>query len=147
MTYRTFSIFNRQQAWKHFWPEGNGKAKPGFVLHHKDPNWATNDPQRYAEWRIEDLQMLSLSEHRKLHNSLREWSKEMREKCSIASAKSSKFKGHNHSEKTRRQMSNSLKGVNTWIKGRHHWNNGITEKLSIECPGDGWNLGRLKQTI
>lgn len=30
-------------------------------------------------------------------------------------------------------------------KGKKWWNNGITQKLSIECPGQDWKLGTLKK--
>ena len=57
-----------EAAWKFFWPEGNGKAKPGYVLHHIDPSWRHEDPERYAQWRPEDLVMMTNSDHTKLHH-------------------------------------------------------------------------------
>ena len=57
-------------AWKHFWPEGNGAAKPGYALHHIDPSWKHNDPKRYKEWRVNDLKMVTVSEHAKIHGKL-----------------------------------------------------------------------------
>ena len=61
-------VKNRIDAWKHFYPEGNGNAKPGFVLHHKDPTLKHNDFKRYRQWRVEDLEMLTLEEHAKIHH-------------------------------------------------------------------------------
>lgn len=55
---------NRLSAWKYFYPEGNGMAKKGYVLHHKDPHF---DVERYIQWNIEDLQMLTLKEHNLVH--------------------------------------------------------------------------------
>ena len=57
------------RAWKTFYPEGNGKAKRGYVLHHKDWSLRHNDLKRYLEWRIDDLEMMTKSEHMKLHQS------------------------------------------------------------------------------
>lgn len=57
-------------AWKHFWPEGNGQAKPGYALHHIDPSWKHDDPKRYGEWRVEDLKMVTVSEHSQIHGKL-----------------------------------------------------------------------------
>lgn len=75
--------FSRHElAWMTFYPEGNGKAKPGYVLHHKDPSLKHNDPARYAEWRIEDLEMLTIEEHISLHHRGFPLQAEAREKIS-----------------------------------------------------------------
>ena len=44
--------------------------QPGWVLHHKDVDLKKNDPERYNEWRIEDLVPMTKSEHIKYHLSL-----------------------------------------------------------------------------
>ena len=45
-------------------------------------------------------------------------------------------KGKNHSEETRRKMSEAR-------KGKKWWNDGCGNcKMMIECPGDGWRLGK-----
>jgi len=45
-------------------------------------------------------------------------------------------KGKNHSEETRRKMSEAR-------KGKKWWNDGCGNcKMMLECPGDGWRLGR-----
>jgi hypothetical protein len=62
-------------------------------------------------------------------------------------------KGKTHSEQSKRKVSEANKGktqseqnkrkrsVN--IKGRKWWNDGCGNcKMMIECPGDGWKLGR-----
>ena len=53
------------------------------------------------------------------------------------------WKGKHHSEETRQKLSQSLKGKNNWTKDLHWWNNGISNKRSRECPGEGWTRGRL----
>ena len=66
---RSSSRKNNREAWKHFYPEGNGKAKPGCLLHHKDPSWKTNDIERYLQWNIDDLMMLTVKEHNLIHKT------------------------------------------------------------------------------
>ena len=74
-------------------------------------------------------------------------SKEIRRKISEA------HKGKTHSEKSRRNMSESQKGktfseetkrkLSEANKGRKWWNDGCgNRKRMVECPGDGWRLGR-----
>jgi hypothetical protein len=68
--------------------------------------------------------------------------------------------GKTHSEETRRKMSEVRKGENHYFYGRTHseetkrkmsevrkgrrwWNDGLgNRKLVLECPGDGWKLGK-----
>ena len=54
------------------------------------------------------------------------------------------LKGKHHSEETRKKISEARKGKNL---GVHWWNNGISNKRSRECPGEGWNHGRLMLSI
>ena len=90
-------------------------------------------------------------------------SKEIRRKISEA------HRGKTHSEESRRNMSESQKGKtfseetkrklseakkckthseehkrknSEARKGKKCWNDGVVNKFSIECPGDGWRLGR-----
>lgn len=53
-----------------FWPEGGGKAKPGFILHHK--NWLLKwfDPGRYDSWLEDDLVMMDNARHSAFHSRL-----------------------------------------------------------------------------
>ena len=60
----------RRRAWMHFWPEGNGRAKPGYHLHHIDPSWKSDDPERYNAWNIEDLVVMKAEDHIGLHSTL-----------------------------------------------------------------------------
>lgn len=65
---RGFSIKNHKKACLYFWPEFNGVAKPGYVLHHKDSSLKYKDPKRYHEWRPDDLIPMTRSEHMKIHH-------------------------------------------------------------------------------
>ncbi len=62
----------KSKAWMHFYPEGKGYAKPGYVLHHKDTTLRAEDPKRYAQWNPEDLVMLTRAEHTQLHQQRKE---------------------------------------------------------------------------
>ncbi len=49
-------------------------------------------------------------------------------------------KGKTHSEETKRKQSEAKKGQST---GKKWWNDGCGNcKRMLECPGDGWRLGR-----
>lgn len=70
MTQKELEAFSRKNNYKaalYFWPELNGKNEPGYVLHHKDPTLKYRDPVRYAEWRPEDLEPLTVEEHHRIH--------------------------------------------------------------------------------
>jgi hypothetical protein len=45
------------------------KVPKGYVLHHIDPSWKKEDPERYIKWNLEDLELMTKSQHLKLHNS------------------------------------------------------------------------------
>jgi hypothetical protein len=63
-------------------------------------------------------------------------------------------KGRTHSEETKRKMSEAGKcrthsketkqKLSELKKGNKWWNNRKETKLCINCPGDGWVLGRIK---
>ena len=74
-------------------------------------------------------------------------SEESRRKMSEA------HKGKTHSEETKRKISETLKGktlseetkrkLSEVRKGKKWWNDGCgNRKRMLECPGDGWKLGR-----
>ena len=97
------NVRNRKLAWKHFYPEGNGKAKPGYCLHHKDETLRHENPDRYNEWNPEDLVMMIGSDHMRLHH--------IGNTCAM---------GRVVSEETRRKLSESHKGRPSSFKGCHH---------------------------
>ena len=50
-----------------------------------------------------------------------------------------------HSEKSKVKMSEQSKGRNNPLYGKKWWNDGCGNvKISAECPGEGWVLGRGK---
>lgn len=63
------SIWRRQHrlAWLHFYPEGKGRSKRGYVLHHVNMELRYNDVDRYIQWNVDDLAMLTLKEHNLVH--------------------------------------------------------------------------------
>ena len=101
-----------REAWKFFWPEGNGKAKPGYVLHHRDHTLKMTDPVRYHEWWPLDLEMMLSAEHTRLHKQGTKASNEAKKKMSVL-----------HS-------------------GKKWWSNGIEQRRCDKCPGEGWKAGR-----
>lgn len=61
------SMVNRNKAWKKI--SGSKDGIRGYVLHHKDMNLRHNNINRYIEWRLEDLQIMSKAEHIRLHRT------------------------------------------------------------------------------
>lgn len=90
-----------------------------------------------------ELVFVRVSEHKKLHmtgNAFRKGvtlSEETRQKMSVS------HKGKRLSIEHRQKMSESHKGKNTWQKGTHWWNDGISSKCCKERPGEGWHRGRI----
>ena len=78
MTTTKRALTRSQKAWKQLWPRGRGKARKGYVLHHIDPQLKREDPQRYKQWRVEDLMMMRRSEHTRLHSTGNQWAKDKR---------------------------------------------------------------------
>ena len=62
---RMKSKANHQKAIQHF--KQLGEFEDGMVLHHIDFTMIYFDPDRYVEWRIEDLLPMTKSQHVKLH--------------------------------------------------------------------------------
>ena len=61
---------NHTIAWNHFVEIGliPENDQHNYVLHHIDVDLKYNDPERYDEWRIEDLIPMTKSEHSTFHN-------------------------------------------------------------------------------
>lgn len=98
---------NHERAWCYFKALGLlpiSARKNEWCLHHKDPSLKTEDPERYNEWRVEDLVPMLRSEHTRLHQLGRKKSPEERK------ARSQKLMGHFVSEETRRKISESCRG-------------------------------------
>ena len=73
------------------------------MLHHKDTTLIDSDIERYIEWRIEDLQPMSKSEHMKYHQT----------------GKRNNFYGKHHSEEQKEKWRQTRKGhPGTYFDGR-----------------------------
>ena len=128
----SISRSNRAKARKYFGLSEND----GYDLHHKDPNWLENDPERYIQWNPEDLIVLTHAEHTILHNSIRDysltdrsdihWSEESKKRQSEArTGKGNPMYGRHHSDETKKKMSEAQK-KRVFPKGGHtnkgqHW--------------------------
>ena len=77
------------------------------------------------------------------HTSLRKVSTETRQELGEAKKGNKYALGCNRSEETRNKMREAHKGKNTWIRGRHWYNNGKENKYCYECP-EGFVPGMLK---
>ena len=99
-------IYNhcRHSALKYF------NVQKGYVLHHKDITMRETNLERYIQWLPEDLVVMSLSEHSKLHNTGLVRSEETREKMSKANKGRQPWLGKHHSEETKKKMSKANKG-------------------------------------
>lgn len=81
---------NKQKAREYFGIENDYN----MVLHHKDPTLKQNDPERYNQWNIEDLVVMTRSEHSKLHSTGVTQTDSAKEKLS----KNNKGKKHYHKD-------------------------------------------------
>lgn len=142
------------------------KKGDGLVLHHKDISLIQTDIERYNEWRVEDLVVLTREEHASLHhtgrkdcdviknkraNSLKgkhngHWYKNDELKISIFvknndSVPSGFVRGRIQSEEMIRKMSESKKGKTSWNKGKK-LSEEHKKKLSEARKGKTpWNKG------
>lgn len=147
---------NRRNAYLHFFPECNGKCRPGWVLHHIDPSWKTNDRERYDKWYIEDLVPMTKSDHMKLHSTIdnimsRSSLKELMSPEDYKLWKQHISEGqrgtkHNypehrmpHSEETKQKMSKARSIGNI---GKHWYTNGVKNTFAKSAPDETWHLGR-----
>ena len=115
---------NKAEAWKHFWPEGNGKAKPDYVLHHINPNWIKDDIERYIQWNVDDVIMMSRADHFKLHD-VPGWNKGM--KMAPSKYKGMTWKeiyGEDKATEMSARLSLSQSGERNHNFGKPNWNSG-----------------------
>lgn len=98
------------------------KLQKGWVLHHIDPSWRHNDIERYILWDPFDLVMITKEDHSRLHSKGKQY-----------------HKGHKHSEKTRKKMSESHKGKSSGTKGKI-FSEEHKKKLSDALKGRHWKL-------
>lgn len=104
------------------------KGKPSFISGMK--MWNDGNDEKYSfecpgeGWKMGSLKTLSAEHIEKLRliNTNKQFSDETKEK-----------------------MSKAKKGKPSNVKGMKWWNDGNTNKMSLECPGEGWKLGILRK--
>lgn len=124
---RRISTKNNKLAWEHFWPEGEGKAKEGYHLHHVDESLRDSDVERYIEWNVEDLVMVTMEEHNSIHKKGNHYhlgkKHSVETKQKIGDANKGRLLGIPKSEEHKRKISASRKGKtageNNWRYGTH----------------------------
>ena len=146
----------------------------GWCMHHRleiQPDGARVSAKELIDQGLyfgrpaEELVFMRREEHTSLHHKGKAISAEYRKKLSESlSGENNPFFGKHHSEETRRKISESCKGKPGWLKGKHQledtcqkiseaakgkhwWNDGVSCKLSRECPGEGWTRGRLGSKV
>ena len=68
---------------------------------------------------------------------------EVRKKISEANrGEKNAMYGKKHTEETKQKIGEKNREN---MKGKLWWNNGQIEKRGVECPGDGWERGRIKK--
>lgn len=127
----------------------------GIVLHHKDETLRHTDVERYIQWNLDDVEMISKPEHSRIHLQNREMHRQPGYHISDEQKKqiSQANKGRKHTEEEKRKMSENhydCSGANNpnygkgAAKGKHWFNNGEIETYAFDCP-DGFVKGRLKR--
>lgn len=76
------SNINHANAVEYF--KSTGEWFEGCVLHHVNPDWKKNDLERYNLWNPGDLQVMSKSDHMRLHHLGQTLTDETRSKISEA---------------------------------------------------------------
>ena len=109
------------------------------------------DQGLYYDRPANELVFIRRGEHATLHRTGKHHSAETRQKMSESRKGkhlpaehrkkiAESLRGKHLSEETRKKISEACKGKNL---GVHWWNNGISNKRSRECPGEGWKRGHL----
>jgi hypothetical protein len=75
-------------------------------------------------------------------NCINEWIKELNLNISHFTGNL----GRTQTEETRQKIKEAKTGEKNAVYGKKMWNDGFTNKMSKECPGDGWILGKIKKT-
>ena len=79
----------------------------------------------------------------KMSDAKKNMTSETRAKLSAAQkGKNNPNYGKTHSPETRAKIGAARKGKNNPMYGKKWWTDGENNKLAIECPDDGWVLGR-----
>lgn len=139
---------NRNKAWEYFIATGAIPAdqKNEYVLHHKDPTLKANNPDRYDEWRIEDLVPLTRAEHAAIHHTGKVTSEETKARQSESIG--GYYATHEHpnqgkhlKEETRRKISEAHKGRKLTPEQRAKAIAAL-EEYRAEHP-EGTNKGRI----
>ena len=74
------SARNNRRAWKIVEEKLGWHGHSGFVLHHKNMNLKTEDIERYIEWNLKDLKVMTKQEHLSIHHTGLRYSDETKEK-------------------------------------------------------------------
>ena len=152
------SSVNHRKARKHF------NLKKGYVLHHKDETLIDKNIDRYIQWKVEDLEVMSKSEHSKYHSNKnpywkgKKMPKQVVDKISKSMLGNQYAKGYRFTDEQRQYLSNVCSGIKNGFygkqhsnetklrisiknKGKHWYTNGVDNKLTKICP-EGYWLGR-----
>lgn len=119
---------NHKYAWDLFVsigaiPENTDKNE--WCLHHIDESMKYNDPERYAEWRPEDLVPMRTEDHIKLHHSGKTHNEAWNAKVSES------LKGHSVSEETRKKIGDACRG-----KSNPKTSDGLKEYFKTHRPAN-----------
>ena len=131
---------NKKKAREYFGITG----KPNLVLHHKDPNWKTNNIDRYIQWNPEDLIVMTRAEHNSLHNKGKKrkpFTEEHRRRIGDAS-RGRKLPVVSEANRHRVISKETSEKLSKGTKGKHWYNNGVISIRAFDCP-DGFVKGRL----
>lgn len=122
------TLFNRnkRKAREYFGILGNND----LVLHHKDETLRYNDVDRYIQWNIEDLEVMTRGEHSTLHHKGKKHNVDLRGE-----------KNPNYG-KRHPGLNKGDPRLGAQTIGKHWYNNGTDNILAYECP-EGYVKGRL----
>lgn len=143
---------NHRRAWDYFVSIGKipmFAKKNEWCLHHKDTNLRVTDPERYNEWRVEDLVPMLKADHSRLHqtgNRNRLGKPSSKETCAKISKALSGNIPWNKGQKLKPLTQETKMKMSLAHKGRSWYNDG--ERSFILNPDDPRTLtmsrGRIK---